>query len=94
MHKILFLLVLSSKSMVCKHYFLPQVKNIGSINIYFYTFPFQDYLVFHLIMSLLKGFLALSNLLKSGCEKCSKENFEQISKNKRTISTYHIEVFA
>ena len=45
-------------------------------------------------MSLLKGFLALSNLLKPGCEKGSKENFEQISKNKRTISTYRTEVFA
>ena len=80
--------------MVCEHYFLPQVKNVGSIKIYFSTFPFQDYLVFHLIMSLLKGFLALSNLLKPGCEKGSKENFEQISKNKRTISTYRTEVFA
>ena len=60
--------------MFCEHYFLPRVKNIGSIKIYFHTFPFQDCFVFHLITLFLKYFLALSDLLKPAFEKSSKEN--------------------
>ena len=56
--------------MFCEHYyFLPQVKNIGSIKRYFHTFPFQDCFVFHLITLFLKGFLVLSDLLKPAFEK-------------------------
>ena len=36
----------------------------------------------------------LSDLLKPGFEKGRKENFEQISKTKQTISTHRIEAFA
>ena len=70
--------------MFCERYFLPQVKNIGSIKIYknigsikiyFHTFPFQDCFVFHLMTLFLKGFLELSDLLKPAFEKCSKENY-------------------
>ena len=42
-----FSVVLRSKSMFCEHYFLSQVKNIGSIKRHFYTFPFRDCFVFH-----------------------------------------------
>ena len=55
--------------MICDHYFLPQVKNIGNMKRYFHIFPFQDYFVFHL-----KCFLMLSDLLKPAFEKSSKEN--------------------
>ena len=61
--------------MFCEHYFLPQVKNIGRIKIYFHTLPFQDCFVFHLIMLFLKDFLELSDLLKPAFEKCSKETY-------------------
>ena len=80
--------------MFCEHYFLPQVKNIGSIKIYFYTFPFQDCFVFYLITLFLKGFLELSDLLKPVFEKCRKENYQQILKNNQIISAYHTEVSA
>ena len=79
--------------MFCEHYFLPQVKNIGSIKRYFHTFPFQDCFVFHLIALLLKGFLVLSDPLKPAFEKSSKENSKQISKKNQIISAYRIEVF-
>ena len=59
--------------MFCEYYFLPQVKNIGSIKTYFHTFPFQDCFVFHLITRFLKGFLVLSDLLKPAFDKSSKE---------------------
>ena len=52
-----------------EHYFLLQIKNIGSIKRYFHTFPFQDCFVFHLINLLLEGFLVLSDLLKRAFEK-------------------------
>ena len=55
--------------MFCEHYFLPSVKNIGSIKRHFYGFPFQDYFVLHLIMLFLKGFLVLSDILKPAFEK-------------------------
>ena len=61
--------------MFCEHYFLPQVKNIGSTKSYFHTFTFQDCFVFHLISLFLKGFLVLSDLWKSAFEKkTSKDN--------------------
>ena len=66
--------------MFCEHYFLPQVKNIGSIKRYFHTFPFQDCFVFHLITLFLKGFLVLSDLLKPAFEKSSKENINKSQK--------------
>ena len=59
--------------MFCEHYFLPQVKKIGSINRYFHTFPFQDWFVFHLI-TFLKGSLVLKDHFKPAFEKSSKEN--------------------
>ena len=68
------MLVLNSKSMFCELYFLPHVKNIGSIKRYFHTFPFQDCFVFHLIMLLVKCFLVLSDLFKPAFEKSNKEN--------------------
>ena len=80
--------------MFCEHYFLPQVKNIGSIKRYFHTFPFQECFVLHLITLFLKGFLVLSDLLKSAFEKSSTENSKQISKNNQIISAYPIKVFA
>ena len=55
--------------MLCEHYFLLQVKNIGSIKRYFHAFPFQDCFVFHLITLFLKGLLVLSDLLKPAFEK-------------------------
>ena len=67
-----FSLVLKSAIMFCDHYFLPQVKNIGSIKRYFHIFPFQDCFVFHLML-FLKGFLVLSDLLNLASDKGSKE---------------------
>ena len=58
--------------MFCEHYFRYQVKNIGSIKIYFHAFPFQDGCVFHLITLFLKDFLVLSNLLKPAFEKSNQ----------------------
>ena len=55
--------------MFCEHYFLAQVKNIGSIKRYLHTFPFQDCFVFHLMKLFLKGFLVLSGLLKPAFKK-------------------------
>ena len=80
--------------MFCEHYFLPQAKNIGSIKRYFHTFPFKDCFVFHLITLLLKGFLVLSEHLKTAFEKSSNENSKRILKNNQIISAYCIEVFA
>ena len=58
--------------MFCEHYFLYQVKNIGSIKIYFHAFPFQDGCVFHLIKLFLKDVLVLSDLLKAAFEKINQ----------------------
>ena len=60
--------------MFCEHYFLPQVKNIGSIKRSFDACPFQDCFIFQLITLFLKCFLELSYLLKPVFEKISKEN--------------------
>ena len=54
--------------MFCEHYFLPQVKNIGSIKRYSHSFPFQDCSVFHLITLCVKDFIVLSDPLKSAFE--------------------------
>ena len=62
-----FSLVLRSKSMFCEHYLLPKLKNIESIKTYFHMFPFQD--CFFYLITLLKGFLVLSELLKPAFEK-------------------------
>ena len=59
--------------MFCEHYFLPQVKNIGSIKRYFHTFSFQDCFVFHVLTLFLKGFLVLIDLLKPTFEKVAKK---------------------
>ena len=80
--------------MFCEHYFLPQVKNIGSIKIYFHTFPFQGCFVFHILMLFLKGFLVLSDLLKPVFEKVAKKILNKSQKNNQIISAYHTEVFA
>ena len=66
--------------MVCKHYFLPQVKNVESKKRFFRTFPFQDCFAFHLLTLFLKGFLVLSDLLKPAFEKSSKENINKSQK--------------
>ena len=60
--------------MFCEHYFLLQVKNIGSIKRYFRKFPFQDCFVFDLLTLFLKRLLVLSDLLKVAFEKHSKRN--------------------
>ena len=65
--------------------FSAQVKNIGSMKRYFYTFPFQDCLVFYLIWLFLKGSFVLSDLLNPAFEKSGKENSYQISKNNQII---------
>ena len=82
------MLVLRSKDMFCEHYFLPEVKNVGSVKRYFHTFPFC--FVFHVI----KGFLVLCDLLKPTFEKSSQEKCQQISTKNQIISTNCIEVFA
>ena len=60
--------------MFCEHYYLPQVKSIGNIKKYFHTFPFQDWVVIHLVMLFFKDFIVLSDLFKPNFEKSSKEN--------------------
>ena len=80
--------------MFCEHYILPLRKNIGGTKTYFPTFPFHDCFVFHLITLLLKDFLVLGDILKPACEKRSKENSQQISKNNQIISPYRTEIFA
>ena len=59
--------------MFCEHYFLPQVKIIGSTRRYFNTFPFQDCLVCYLMKLFLKGFLVQSDLFKPAFERSNKE---------------------
>ena len=56
--------------MFCEHYFVPQVKKIGSIKRYFHTFTFQDRFVFHLITLL----FLVCDLLKPAFQKSSKGN--------------------
>ena len=69
--------------MFCEHYFLPQVKNVGSIKRYFHIFPFENCFVFHLIKLFLKGFLVLRDLLKPAFEKkVAKKN---VNKSKKII---------
>ena len=58
------------------------MKNTGSIKRYLHAFPFQNFFVFRLITSFLKGFLVLSDLLKPAFEK-----------NNQIISADRIEVF-
>ena len=60
--------------MFCEHYYLPQVKSIENIKKYFHTFPFQDWVVIHLVMLFFKDFIVLSDLFKPNFEKSSKEN--------------------
>ena len=81
--KIKYFFILRSKSMFCKYCFLSQVKNIGSINRYFHTFPFQDCFVFYLIKLFLKGFLVISDLLKTAFEKKVAE--KNVNKSQKVI---------
>ena len=66
--------------MFCEHYYLPQVKNMGSINRYFHTFPFQDCFVFYLIKFFLEGFLVINDLLKTAFEKKKEKNVNKSQK--------------